>query len=510
MKNTWILLCILALTFSSCKQLIDEILEDVKHNDDNDAKEVSFEKIGNIFLEAGVEEPEGAAEISAYDPKTMQLFVVNNFEESTIDVVDLSEPSNPTLVNSIDIAPYGGGVNSVAVHKGLLAAAVEAENATHPGSVVFFSTEDLSEVNVAIVGALPDMVTFSPNGRFALVANEGEPNDDYTDDPVGSVSIIQIHPSFAVTTLGFESFNSAKEALEQDGYRVFGPGATLAQDTEPEYIAVSDNSLVAWVSLQENNGLARIDLISKTITGIFPLGFKDYSLAENAIDASDEDGVILQAPRPALGMYQPDAIAAYKSMGMNYVITANEGDARDYDGFSEEERVEDLMLDETAFPNAASLQMEENLGRLEITTTLGDADGDGKYEELYSYGARSFSIWDGGTGMQVYDSGNEVEDIIIAEGLYDDGRSDAKGVEPEGVVIGKIDGHQIAFIGLERVDAVVVYDVSDPYSPVFLQVLETGDAPEGLLFVPAKDSPNGKELFIVSSEDDGQVIIYEN
>ena len=176
MKNAWILLCILFLSFTSCKQLIDEILDDIHPDDDDDTKEINFEEIGSIFLEPGVEEPEGAAEISAYDPKTMQLFVVNNYEESTIDVVDLSEPSSPTLVNSINIAPYGGGVNSVAVSKGLLAAAVEAENATHPGSVVFFDTKDLSEVNVVTVGALPDMVTFTPNGRFALVANEGEPN----------------------------------------------------------------------------------------------------------------------------------------------------------------------------------------------------------------------------------------------------------------------------------------------------------------------------------------------
>ncbi len=509
MKNMWILLCVFSLLFSSCKQIIDEILNEL-HPDDNETKEIAFSKIGAIVLEANGES-EGAAEISAYDPKTKQLFVVNNAgDQSSIDVVDLSDPTSPTLVKSIDITPYGAGVNSVAVSKGLLAAAVEAEEATHPGVVVFFDTEDLSEVSNVTVGALPDMVTFSPNGQFALVANEGEPNDEYTDDPEGSVSIIQIHSSFAVTTLGFEGFNSAEEALEHDGYRVFGPHANLAEDTEPEYITVSDNSLVAWVSLQENNGLARIDLVTKTITGIFPLGFKDYSLAENAIDASDEDGIIQQSPRPAFGMYQPDAIEAYKSMGTNYVVTANEGDARDYDGFSEEERVEDLMLDETAFPNAATLQQEENLGRLEITTTLGDTDGDGAYEELYSYGARSFSIWDGGTGMQVYDSGNEIEDIIIAEGLYEDGRSDAKGVEPEGVVIGRIGEHTIAFIGLERVDAVVVYNVSDPYYPVFLQVLKSGDAPEGLLFIPAKDSPNGKDLFIVSSEGDGQVIIFEN
>lgn len=502
----------LTLAMASCTQVLEEIKDELKDGKDEkgDFTEIEFEEVGSIILEANGEAG-GAAEITAYDPRTMRLFVVNNAgDQSSVDVVNLEDPASPMLIASIDITPYGEGVSSVAVSKGLLAAAVEADGVDTPGSVVFFDTEDLSEVEVVTAGALPDMVTFSPNGRFALVANEGEPSDDYSIDPEGSVSIIQIRPRFEVTTLSFSGFDNMQSSLEEAGLRIFGPDATLAQDLEPEYIAVSDNSLTAWVSLQENNGIARIDLESKTITDIFPLGFKDYSLAENAIDVSDEDGEIMLANWPALGMYQPDAIAAYKVMGTNYIITANEGDSRDYDGFSEEERVEDLMLDPTAFPDADELQKEAEMGRLKITTTLGDTDGDGDYDELYSYGARSFSIWDGNTGMQVFDSGNEVEKIIMDAGLYDDGRSDDKGVEPEGVTVGKIGERTLAFVGLERVDAVVVYDVTDPYAPRFMQLLESGDAPEGLIFIPAKESPNGKNLFIVSSEGDGQVLIFEN
>ena len=487
----------LTLAMASCTQVLDEIKDELKGGKDkkNHFTEIEFEEVGSIILEANGE-VEGAAEITAYDPRTMKLFVVNNAgEKSSVDVVDLEDPTSPMLITSIDITPYGAGVNSVAVSKELLAAAVESDEVDAPGSVVFFDTEDLSEVEVVTAGALPDMVTFSPNGRFALVANEGEPSDDYSIDPEGSVSIIQIRPRFEVTTLSFAGFNNMEGSLE---------------DLEPEYIAVSDNSLTAWVSLQENNGLARIDLESKTITDIFPLGFKDYSLMGNEIDVSDEDDEIMLANWPALGMYQPDAIAAYKVMGTNYIITANEGDARDYDGFSEEERVKDLVLEPTAFPDADELQEEDMIGRLKITTTLGDTDSDGDYDELYSYGARSFSIWDGSTGMQVFDSGNEIEEIIIDAGLYADGRSDDKGVEPEGVTVGKIGDRMLAFVGLERVDAVVVYDVTNPYAPLFLQLLESGDAPEGLIFIPAKESPSGKDLFIVSSEDDGQVLIFEN
>ena len=488
------------VSITSCQEFLDEW----KKGDPIKKNLPTFKEVGQITLGG-----EGAAEISAYDPDTQRLFVVSNDETSRIDVIDLTDPATPNLVESIDIAPYGGGVNSVAVSDGQLAAAIEAAPSQHPGVIAFFTTKDLTLIQQVAVGALPDMVTFSPDGAYALSANEGEPSDEYDVDPLGTVSIIEINNHYAVTTLDFGAFESQQTSLIADGFRVFGPHASLAQDVEPEYITVSDDSRFAWVSLQENNGLARINLESKTIDDIFPLGFKDYNLPENAIDVSDEDDRVQLNTWPTLGMYQPDAIAAYSVNGLSYVITANEGDARDYDGFSEEERVEDVMLNTEAFLNAETLQQEDQLGRLQITSTLGDTDEDGTYEALYSFGARSFSIWDGLTGQQVYDSGNELEKLIIDAGLYDDGRSDAKGVEPEGVTLGKIGKQTIVFIGLERVDAIVTYDVTNPYKPQFLQVLESGDAPEGLVFVPAADSPSKKSLFIVSSEGDGTVKIFQ-
>ena len=489
---------------TSCRELLEELSNDNLRPPFLKENPATFQEIGRITLGG-----EGAAEISAYDPSTQRLFVVSNDEGSRIDVINLQDPTSPTLVEAIDVTPYGGGVNSVAVNNGLLAAAVEADPAQQPGSVAFFATETLKAVQQVTVGALPDMVTFSPDGNYLLSANEGEPSDEYDEDPLGTVSIIEVNNEYVVTTLDFSAFESQQASLAAEGLRIFGPHASLAEDVEPEFIAISDNSRYAWVSLQENNGLARIALESKTVDDILPLGFKDYSVAENAIDVSDEDGRIQLNTWPAFGMYQPDAIATYRVDGRTYVITANEGDARDYDGFSEEKRVEDLTLDTSAFPNAERLLQEDQLGRLQITTTLGNTDGDEAYEALYSYGARSFSIWDGLTGEQIYDSGNELEKLIIDAGLYDDGRSDAKGVEPEGITLGKIGHRTIAFVGLERVDAVVTYDVTDPYHPQFLQVLESGDAPEGLTFVSAKDSPSKKSLFIVSSEDDGLVKIFQ-
>ncbi|MCA9957257.1 MAG: hypothetical protein KC434_21160, partial [Anaerolineales bacterium] len=203
----------------------------------------------------------------------------------------------------------------------------------------------------------------------------------------------------------FTAFNGA--ALDPS-VRIFGPNSTVAQAVEPEYIAVSADSSTAWVTLQENNAVAVIDINAGMVTGIVGLGFKDHALAENPLDASNEDGpggagAINIANWPVYGMYLPDSIATYEAGGSVYLVTANEGDSRDYDGFSEEERVKDLTLDPTAFPFSDTLQLDENLGRLKVTNTLGDTDSDGDYDELYAFGARSFTIWDA-NGNLVWDS----------------------------------------------------------------------------------------------------------
>jgi hypothetical protein len=350
------------------------------------------------------------------------------------------------------------------------------------------------------------MVTYSPDGNYILTANEGEPSADYTVDPEGTVSIISVKEGYAVTTIGFAAFAGQHAALAQKGLRVFGPNASLAQDVEPEYITVSEDSRTAWVTLQEANAIAKIDILSRRITDVFPLQFKSYNTAAKGIDVSDKDGGISFAPKPLLGMYQPDAIAVYQSSGVPYLFTANEGDAREYAAFTEGKRLKDLALDATVFSDAANLQTEAQLGRLNVTTTLGE--GKNGYTALYSFGARSFSVWNGNTGIQLFDSGNELDAKVQSAGLYDDGRSDDKSIEPEGLAIGTVGKKPIVFVGLERADAVVVYDINNPLSPRFLKLLPCGDAPEGVLFIPAKDSPTKKSLLVVSSENDGVVKVY--
>ncbi|MEL6651105.1 MAG: choice-of-anchor I family protein [Bacteroidota bacterium] len=476
---------------------------------------------------------DGAVEIAAFFADTDQLFVTNSGANS-LDVLDLSDPTMPVLLYSIDLTPYGGGPNSVAVNNRLIAVAVEADNKQMPGKVVFFNRFG-QYLNDLTVGALPDMLTFTPNGRRLLVANEGEPDDDYIVDPVGSISIIKI--KYPVSSMDQSDVKTASigdylsnNTLDPD-VRVFGPGATAEQDLEPEYIVVSDNSRRAWVVCQENNAIAKVYIPTAKVRDIFSLGFKDHSLPGNALDASNRDGVINIQNWPIYGMYQPDAMAYFEHQGNPYIITANEGDARDYDGFSEEDRVNDLTLDPSAFPNASDLQDNDSLGRIKITTTLGDTDGDGDYDELYAYGARSFSIWDG-DGNQIFDSGEEFEQLVAAflpndfnstddeNGSFDN-RSDDKGPEPEGVVVGMVDNRRYAFIGLERVGGIMVYDIQDPTQPVFVQYINnrdfTGDAemgtagdlaPEGLVFIPSGKSPNGEAMLVVSNEVSGTVTAY--
>jgi hypothetical protein len=275
---------------------------------------------------------------------------------------------------------------------------------------------------------------------------------------------------------------------------------------------------MAYVTLQEANSLAVVDLSVPLVTNILPLGTKDHSAAGNGLDPSDRDGPAIRIGAwPVRGMFMPDAIASFAVGGVTYLVTANEGDAR-----SEPARVSSVVLDPTAFPNAAFLRQNANLGRLNISTIDGDTDGDGDFDVLYAYGARSFTIWDD-MGNMVFDSGDQLEQITAAlipnlfnanDGLASafDTRSDDKGPEPEAVTVGEVDGKPYLFVGLERSGGgVLVYDLSNPAAPVFVQYVRSDAdvAPEGLVFVPAADSPTGLPLLLVSNEVSATVAIYE-
>ncbi|KKW67556.1 alkaline phosphatase [Lampropedia cohaerens] len=575
-----------------------------------------------------------AAEIPAFDAASKRAFIVNS-DAGALDVLDLSDPSNPRRIDTLhsEAILAGSSVNSVASHNGLVAIAIEAANKTDKGHVALYQAADLQLLGQVEVGALPDNLVFTPDGNTLLVANEGEPSDDYQIDPEGSVTVIDIRvpTSLSARTAGFSHFNSQADALRAKGVRIFGPNATVAQDVEPEYIAVSADSSTAWVALQENNALAKLDIASATITDILPLGYKDHGNPRNAIDVSDGDGdaELIEVdikPWPGLvGMYMPDGIATYTAPdGKTYIITANEGDARawgeedaDYiagdasKGFVEQWRVkhlvhkngfdrragDDLPPQLRALAAGALLNPEvfaycgatpgdpgdcrddTELGRLTVTWTEGyrkdatgnpvmfnaqgqeDPNGDRlMYDQLYAFGARSIAIWDENVEL-IWESGAQFERFIAnqiptrngkwctlfngdkqvdcvtffnanhEEGASLDNRSDNKGPEPEGVTVGVIGEKTFAFVGLERFGGVMVYDVTNPRNPTLEDYINTrtdwttadldaldwpteGDAvgdlgPEGLVFVPAQDSPNGEPLLLVGNEVSGTTSIFK-
>lgn len=472
------------------------------------------------------------------------MYVVNA-QAASVDVLDISTPTAPTKIGGINLLPFGGVANSVAVHNGLVAVAVEAVPKTDPGKVVFFDAA-LSALSAVTVGALPDMLTFTHDGRYVLVANEGEPSG-YGEghvDPEGSVSVIDLKRGAArlaqrdVRTAGFTRFNNFATQLRKAGVRIFGPGATVAQDVEPEYIAVSPQDNIAWVTLQENNAIGIIHIESATALAILPLGLKDHNAPGNAFDASDRDNAINIANWPVSGMYLPDTIASYTVGRQPYLVMANEGDAREWPGFREDVRLATRTLDPVAFPDAA-LTSNANLGRLSVSSVDGDLDGDGDLDRIHSYGARSFTIRNA-VGQIVFDSGDEFETILAAlhtagEVIFNashdnntfDARSASKGPEPEGLALGEAFGRTWAFIGLERVGGLMAYDITVPAAARFVtyannRVFSPGaviDAttfsnfgdlgPEGVLFIHADDSPNGQPLVATGNEISGTVTIYQ-
>lgn len=419
-------------------------------------------------------------------------------------------------------------ITSVAAFGSLVAISLRSTDPTARGAVQLYNASSTSPaLNLSAemaVGVGPDMLTFTRDGARILVANEGEPvctADGQYVDPEGSISVIDT-ASHLVQPVTFEAFNGRAPELIRNGVRIFGPGATVAQDVEPEHIAVGAFGHVAWVTLQENNAIAIVDLVRNppAVAAIVPLGVKDHGLPENALDVSDKDGPGGTAlpgniqPHPNLyGMYLPDGIDTGIINGATYLFTANEGDARDYSPcFSEEKRASELSLALASFPpdQVAALQ------RLRVTTTLG-AQG-GTFTHLYSFGARSFAIWNP-RGEMVFESGKLIETVLATEFpeyLRDD-RSDDKGPEPEDLVFGRVASHPFLFVGLERANGVMAFDVRQPTHPTFAAFLPNppdaafpaGENPERLDFVPAQASVTSRPLLLVTNEVSGRLRAFE-
>ncbi|MBU2979434.1 choice-of-anchor I family protein [Alteromonas sp. C1M14] len=521
---------------------------------------------------------EGAAEIVQYHPDTQTIYATNG-ESGTISVIDiagltgeaLTSPQSqtnlthtaltlPTDIEGVEL----DGLTSIAVAGDLLAVAIPAAEKSDNGFVLFYqglNSATPTFFKAVEVGNLPDNVTFTPDASKALVANEGEPSADYTYDPEGSVSIITITdgvPADASSTVSFELFNDKQTELEAMGMQFPNPSGrtingvaintTVAMDLEPEYITATNET--AYVTLQENNGIAVIDLDTLAVS-IKGLGVKDWSPYE--IDIQENSSVSFGQYEGLYGVYMPDTITKMTWKEATFLLTANEGDAREYvfdaddedsclaaggldydDGdclaYTDEVKVEDLDAETNSA--LALLQATGEADDLRVTLAMGDADGDGEYDAAYSYGARSFTIWDE-NGEVVFDSGDDFERITasVHQGAFNNGddenegdsRSENKGPEPEAITVGTLGDRTYAFVGTERMGGIFVYDVTNPYDVSFVEYVINRDlteglkaednigdlAPESLVFVPAENSPNGEALLISGNEISGSVTVWQ-
>ena len=472
------------------------------------------------------------AEVIAYDAARGLVYVVgaNGLDalNATTGALAFSIPKSQIQVPGGGAAlPLGTG-NSVAINGDNLAIAFDGATAGSAGVVAVFTVNAGGTAATwratAEVGVIPDMITFTPDGTRLLVAIEAEPTAGYATDAPGGLAVIDV-AAWTSTFYGFNAFDAQVSALRAAGIKINNaiPGSDTANtalpsvDLEPEYITISGDR--AFVTIQEANALGVFNLNAANgpvgWTAVLPFGLSNYSLAGNGIDTSDRDGGAIIRNVPINGMFQPDAIVSFVQGGITYLVTANEGDAREYGGtgnvFNEAVRIADLVpatgstapagmprLDATLLAQVQSRRGDTDLGRLEVSRWTGDTDGDGDLDRLEAFGSRSFSIWQvGGTDAaptitQVYNSGQLIDQVIASQlpALYDDGRSDNKGSEPEHVTIGTIDGSRYAFVGLERSNANLVFRIDGPSNVVFTGILrQAGDVgPETSAFIPASGS----------------------
>ncbi len=508
-----------------------------------------------------------SAEIVSYDTCSDRLYVVNA-EAETVDVLEYDD-SSATLTRSTSIDLSGaatsagvaiGAANSVSAKDCKVAVAIEADDKQDNGIIALYDSEDLSLLATYSAGALPDMVTLSADGNYILSANEGEPSGDYSNDPQGSVTIVDIsagYDSAVVHQVGFEAFNSGGSRASElpSGVRISGPdGTTVAQDLEPEYLTLSEDGSTAWVALQENNAMAIIDVANASVSSIVALGEKAWDAASgNQLDASNKDAGTGQfaSYEQLAGLYMPDTLASVVIDDATYILSANEGDGREYvydatqeacdnaghnwdgDDYSvggddedatmytteeddcishlDEMRGGDLYdLVDAAHPLYAALDDKDQLKRLKFVV---DKNSYAASDTLYAFGGRSFSIWNA-AGELVFDSGDDIARRVYAADADHfnsdnesndsaDSRSDDKGTEPEAIEVAQIGSRTFAFVGLERQGGIMVYDISTPSAPVFQSYFSNRDFSQPVCTLVDDDAECDNDIYNTAAGDLG-------
>jgi hypothetical protein len=501
---------------------------------------------------------EGSSEIATYHAGSKRVFATNGVKNS-IDIFDISDVANPKKVGSVSLAPYGNDVTSVAAGKDVVVAAVLVTEkfsatgvpTTPNGKLVVFDTNGKVLSSSDVLGVLPDSVTFAPNGTTALVAIEAQPvcakddpatsakeDADYTkaSDPVGGVTVADLsNPSSPVLKFaGFDQFTVAE--MRAKGISVSSVVNNVSKDFEPEFVTAVDNK-TAYVTIQEANAIGKLNIETATFESI-TRAFESQ-VSKVARDTSDRDsGAGPRTYANVVGASQPDAIAGFKMGSGNYFITANEGDAREYTCLNDDLRASALKVDSRRFADWKTLSGNAALGRAKVNPNNGDKDGDGDIDTIHLRGSNSMTMYR--NGLAIWDSADLLDQIQIAAfgvaningshslsadkatmNYVGQDRSDDKGSEPEGVAVGMVGDRRIAVLGLERMTALAVFDITQPRVPVFiewLQMLPTKAtpakdvkyfSPEGIVFVPADKSPSGKALIITSYELSGSLSIHQ-
>ena len=507
----------------------------------------------------------GVMEIVAYNQATEWAYAINGQSGKLaaiplagltagahVEALTGTEIDVKALVEAEDSTFQYGDMTSVAISPDstTLAAALQAQGSNDAGRVALFTCEEDGSLTLeALVetGAQPDMVTFAGDG-VVLTADEGEPREGYGEniaDPKGSVTVVDVEAQES-TVVDFSAFDSQRDQLAEDGI-VLKKGSAPSVDLEPEYIAVSGGK--AYVTLQENNAIAVLDIESQAFEGVYSAGFEDHSTTAIDLDKKD-DAYDPQTYESLLGIRMPDGIAAFTVEGTTYLVTANEGDARewgdeDLDTFylSEDER--DFGEEGVTSPTGAITAENSGLEGKVVFFKTEDFDGLDP-EKDYVFGGRSFTVFQATeNGLEeVFTSGDDFEALTAQyvpeyfnasnDNAVLDDRSGKKGPEAESVTVGTVDGKTYAFVALERTGGVMAYDVTDPEAITFVNYVNTRDfgttvegseeyedgeldkwvtggdvAPEGLLFLDAASSPNGEPLLLAACEVSGTVAVYQ-
>ena len=501
---------------------------------------------------------EGSSEIAAFHAGSKRIFATNGVK-NTIDIFDISDVANPKKVSTVALAAYGNDVTSVAAGKDVVVAVVNVSDkfsatgvpTTTNGKLVVFDTNGKVLSSPDVLGVLPDSVTFAPNGTTALVAIEAQPvcakddpataakeETDYSkaSDPVGGVTVVDLsNPAAPVLRFaGFDQFTVAE--MRAKGIAVSSVVNNVSKDFEPEFVTAVDNNY-AYVTIQEANAIGKLNIGTATFESI-SRAF-ETKVSRVARDTSDRDaGAGPRTYTNVVAASQPDAIAGFTVGSGQYFVTANEGDAREYTCLNDDLRGSALKVDTRRFPNWSVLSGTAALGRAKVNPTIGDKDGDGDIDTIHLRGSNSMTMYR--NGIAIWDSAELLDQIQTqafgvaningSHSLSSDkstmnyvgqDRSDDKGAEPEGVAVGMVGDRRIAILGLERMTALAIFDITAPGNPVFqewLQMLPTKAtpakdvkywSPEGIVFVPADKSPSGKALIITSYELSGSLSIHQ-